>query len=272
MSKPLLSCLWKISRNAAAVICCLVIVIALLPSKARSQLGLDPCCAIISVGLNSISGLLRSSVATPLGSIQQSQQQSANFEQQVVFPLAAITQARNMAVQFERTFVQMRQLFQTPVASATLPVPQMLEQSLLSRNPAMVPQITANYGALYGTVMPPANAPQPVRNLVDMADGEAQAAMKKALEIDALADLELQAAEQINQQLQSSAPGTATILESETAAWLVRANAYTQSAMAELVRLRSIELANRSDQFKFSASHTLNLHNAGMQILHQGAQ
>ena len=52
------------------------------------------------------------------------------------------------------------------------------------------------------------------------------------------------------------------ILESETAAWLVRANAYTQSALAELVRVRSIELANQSDQFKFSASHTLNLHNA----------
>jgi hypothetical protein len=105
-----------------------------------------------------------------------------------------------------------------------------------------------------------------------MTDAEAQAAMKKALEIDALADLELQAAEQINQQLQSAAPGTATMLESETAAWLVRANAYTQSAMAELVRVRSIELANQSDQFKFSASHTLNLQNAGSQVLQQGVQ
>ena len=31
--------------------------------------------------------------------------------------------------------------------------------------------------------------------------------MKKAVEIDAFADLELQAAEQINQQLQTAAPG-----------------------------------------------------------------
>jgi hypothetical protein len=272
MGRSILSRLWKFFRNAVVAVCGLAIVIALLPSKARSQLGLDPCCAIMQVGLNTISGLLRNSVAAPLGSIQQSQQQSVNFEQQVVFPLAAISQARNMALQFEGTFVQMRQLFQTPVASATLPVPQMLEQSLLSRNPGTVPQITTNYSALYGTVMPPANAPQSVRNLVDMTDAEAQAAMKKAVEIDALADLELQAAEQINQQLQTAAPGTATILESETAAWLVRANAYTQSAMAELVRVRSIELANQSDQFKFSASHTLNLHNAGAQVLQQGVQ
>ena len=272
MKLPTPSRIWKVLRNTMAAVCGLVIVIALLPSKARSQLGLDPCCAMMQVGLNTISGLLRNSVATPLGSIQQNQQQSANFEQQVVFPIAAISQARNMALQFESQFVQMRQLFQLPVASATLPMPQMLEQSLLSGNPGAMPQITSNYYSLYGTVMTPANAPQPVRNLVDMTDAEAQAAMKKAVEIDALADLELQAAEQINQQLQTAAPGTSPILEAETAAWLVRANAYTQSAMAELVRVRSIELANSSGQLKFSASHTATLQTTGNQILQQGVQ
>ncbi len=272
MNRLTLSRLWKFLRNAVAAVCGLVLVIALLPSKARSQLGLDPCCAMMQVGLNTISGLLRNSVAMPLGSIQQSQQQSANFEQQVVFPMAAINQARNMALQFEGQFVQMRQLFQLPVASATLPMPQMLEQSLLSGNPSAMPQITSNYYSLYGTVMLPANAPQSVRNMVDMADAEAQAAMKKAVEIDALANLELQAAEQINQQLQTTAPGTSTILEAETAAWLVRANAYTQSALAELVRVRSIELANSSGQLKFSASHAATLQTTGSQVLQQGVQ
>lgn len=76
MSPSILWRLWKFFRNAVAVVCGLVIVLVLLPSKARSQLGLDPCCAIMQVGLNTISGLLRNSVAAPLGSIQQSQQQS----------------------------------------------------------------------------------------------------------------------------------------------------------------------------------------------------
>ena len=272
MKLPMLSRTWKILRNAVVAICGLTMVVALLPSKARSQLGLDPCCAMMQVGLNTISGLLRSVVAQPLGSIQQNQQQSANFEQQVVFPMAAISQARNMAVQFEGQFVQMRQLFHLPVASATLPMPQMLEQSLLSGNPGAMPQITSNYYSLYGTVMTPTNAPLRIRNIVDMTDAEAQAAMKKAVEIDALANLELQAAEQINQQLQTTAPGTSTILEAETAAWLVRANAYTQSAMAELVRVRSIELANSSGQLKFSASHTATLQSTGNQVLQQGVQ
>jgi hypothetical protein len=272
MNLPTLSGLWKFLRNALVALCGLAVIVTLLPSKARSQLGLDPCCAIMSAGLNSISGLLRNVVAQPLGSIQQNEQQSANFEQQVVFPMAAITQARTMAVQFQSQFVQMRQLFQLPLSSATLRTPQLLEQSLLSGNPSAMPQITSNYSALYGTVMPPANAPQPVRNMVDMTDAEAQAAMKKAVEIDALANLELQAAEQINQQLQTAAPGSSTILEAETAAWLVRANAYTQSAMAELVRVRSIELANSSGQLKFSASHTATLQSTGNQVLQQGVR
>ena len=270
MNRPTLSCFWKVLRNAVVAICGLAIVVALLPSKARSQLGLDPCCAMMQVGLNTISGLLRNSVATPLGSIQQSQQKSANFEQQVVFPVAAISQARNMAVQFQGQFAQMRQLFQLPISSATLRTPQLLEQSLLSGKPGAMPQITSNYSALYGAIMPPANAPQPVRNMVDMTDAEAQAAMKKAVEIDALANLELEAAEQINQQLQAAAPGTSPILEAETAAWIVRANAYTQSAMAELVRVRSIELANSSGQLKFSASHAATLQSTGNQVLQQG--
>ena len=161
----------------------------------------------------------------------------------------------------------MRQVSQLNVQSATLPIPQGLEQKLLSRNLGAISQISLSYGALYGNVMPATDAPPEVRDLVDATDAEAQAAMKKAVEIDALADLELQAAEQINQQLQGAAPGSASILEAQTAAWLVRANAYTQSAMAELVRVRSIELANHGAQLKFSTAHTVTLHDKTNQVL-----
>jgi hypothetical protein len=261
---------WKVIRNAVAFVLAFAVVVMMLPTKARSQLGLDPCCAIISVGLTTISNLLSSAVAKPLGAIQQLEQQAANFEQQVVFPIAALNQARGLAGQFQSQFTQMKKTFQLSVSSATLPTAQQLENNLLSRNPNSVPQISGNYAALYGAVMPATDAPPQVRDLVDMTDAEAQAAMKKAVEIDALADLELQAAEQINQELQTAAPGSAPILEAQASAWLVRANAYTQSAMAELVRVRSIELANNGAQLKFSTAHTTNLHSTGSQVL-QGA-
>ena len=261
----------KFLRNAFAFVVTLVFVVMILPSKAHSQLGFDPCCAIISAGLSTISHLLRSAVAAPLTAIQQLQQSAVNFEQQVVFPIAAINQARALAVEAQSRFAQMRHISQLSVASATLPASQQLERVLLAANPNDVLQIADNYSVLYGTVMPATDAPQSLRDLVDITDAEAQAAMKKAVEIDALADLELQAAEQINQQLQTSAPGSAAILEAQTSAWVVRANAYSQSAMAELVRVRSIELANQGAQMKFSATHTKTLYSNGTQLLQQGA-
>ena len=95
----------------------------------------------------------------------------------------------------------------------------------------------------------------------------AQAALKKAIEIDALADIEIAAADRINQQIQSAAPGSAPILEAQAAAWNVRANAYTQSAMAELMRIRSIDLASASANVKFSAGSNTTLRNATGNVL-----
>jgi len=40
-----------------------------------------------------------------------------------------------------------------------------------------------------------------------MTDAAAKAGMKRAIEIDALADLEIQAANQLNQSIQAAAPG-----------------------------------------------------------------
>ena len=97
---------WKVIRNAVAFVLAFAVVVIMLPTKARSQLGLDPCCAIISVGLTTISNLLSSAVAKPLGAIQQLEQQAANFEQQVVFPIAALNQARGLAGQFQGQFTQ----------------------------------------------------------------------------------------------------------------------------------------------------------------------
>jgi hypothetical protein len=113
---------------------------------------------------------------------------------------------------------------------------------------------------------------QPVRDLVDMTDAESQAALKKAIELDALADVELAAADRINQQLQNAAPGTAPLLEAQAAAWLVRANAYTQSAMAELVRVRSIDLANAGAELKLNAAHTSTIRNDAGQALGRGVR
>ena len=263
---------WRVLRWRVIFVAALLFALVITPMGARGQFGLDPCCAIISAGLSTISGLLQNVVAKPLGQIQQIEQQAANFQQQVIYPVTAINNARGLAGQMLGQLRQMTQVFRLPTASATLPTPQQFEQALLSRNPQSMAQVSQAYARVYGTVMAPANAPQPIRDLVDMTDAEAQAALKKALQLDALADVELAAADQINQQIQNAAPGSAPILEAQASAWLVRANAYTQSAMAELIRVRSIDLANSGAQLKFSASDTNQLRNNTGQVLGRGPQ
>jgi len=249
----------RLIRPGIVIPAAIIIFLIVAPFGAKAQFGLDPCCAIITAGLNTISSLLSNAVAKPLGSIQQIQQQTANFEQQIIYPATAIANAKGLATQLGGQLSQISQLYRLPVNSATLPAAQQLEQAVLSHNPQALGQITQSYNALYGAVMAPTDAPQGVRDVVDMSDAEAQAALKKAVELDALADIEIAAANQINQQLQNATPGSAPILEAQAAAWLVRSNAYTQSAMAELLRIRSIGLATTGAGLKFSTANSTDL-------------
>src|SRR5260370_1342999 len=155
----------------------------------------------------------------------------------------------------EGLFNQIQGVMCIPVNRATLPATQQLEQTLLSRDPNQIAQTGAQYTAVYGAVPDPTAASPQVRDITDMTDATAQAAMKRAIEIDALADLELRAADQINQSIQTPSPCSAPIIEAQADAWLVRANAYTQSATADLMRVRAIDLANASANVKNGAAN-----------------
>ena len=56
-------------------------------------------------------------------------------------------------------------------------------------------------------------------------------------------------------------------MEAEADAWLIRANAYTQAAAADLIRLRSVDLANASADIKMGAANTTNLRQALANLL-----
>jgi len=155
--------------------------------------------------------------------------------------------------------MQVRSLGQIPTASATLPNTQRFEQTLLSGDSGLIDTLDSEYKAVYTAVPPASDASPEVRDLIDMTDAAAQAAMKRAIAIDEIADLELQAADRIIQEIQAAAPGSAPILEAGTAAWLVRANAYTQTALSELMRLRAVDLAAAAAEMKLDAQRTAKL-------------
>jgi hypothetical protein len=190
------------------------------------------------------------------------------FFMNIVYPQASINRAQGLVGAIQGLYMQIQGTSQVNVSSATLANPQQLEQLLLSRNPMNVPNVTQSYQTVYQTVPTQQNASPQTRDLVDMNDAAAQDAMKRAIEIDAIADTEMQAANQINSQLAQAAPGTAPMVEAEAAAWLVRANAYTQSALGDVMRLRAVALANSSAQLKFNSNNAAQIRQNALDSMH----
>ena len=244
--------IWRYKVRAAVL---LVILFLVAPKPVKSQF-IDPCCAIMAAGLNSIGSTISGVVGGGLNGILSIEQDVATFEQTIVWPQTLINQARSLVASMQGIFTQMEGVMRIPINSATLPATQQFEQNLLSRDPNQIAQTGTQYTSVYGAI-PDATAASPqTRDLVDMTDAAAQAALKKAIEIDALADLELQAADQINQSIAAAAPGSAPIIEAQADAWLVRANAYTQSATADLMRVRAVDLADASANVKNGATNS----------------
>ena len=253
---------WVWGHKLRVAVLALVLVM-LEPRQVKSQI-LNPCCAVLAAGLITISSTLSNVVGGGLNSILAVDRAILNFEQTIVWPLAQISQAQALVGRTQGTFLAIQNVTRIPVNSATLPAPQQLERNLLSADSNQIGLTSASYSAVYGPVPDVTAASQDVRNRVDMADAAAQAAMKRAIAIDNLADLEIQAANQINQSLQTAAPGSAPIIEAQADAWLVRANAYTQAAIADLMRVRAIDLADAGADIKSGATNTTNL---GQQLI-----
>ncbi len=246
--RPVWSRVGLVHKGAAGVL----VLLLLAPKPVYAQLGID--LAAILAALEKMQSMMSSYIAAPLQAIQKEQQSLSTYEQKVMYPVQKIQQAQSSVNQFEGQFHQVSGLFHINVASATLPQSQNLESLLLSRNAANVGSVTGQYQSVYGVVMPQNTASPEVRNMTDMTDAQAQDAMKRAIQIDALSDAELAQADAMGKQIATAAPGSAPILEAEADAWVVRANAYTQAALAELMRTRGVDIANQSKAVKIGAA------------------
>jgi hypothetical protein len=242
-------------RNALRITAVLLLAVLLMPGPAESQFLPSPCCAILSTGLGTISSTLSSVIGGALNTIRTTLNSIDSFQRAVVWPQVLIDRARAAVGVIDTIFDDIRALGQVAVTSATLPQTRQFEQTILSRDPGQIGAVAADYTAVYAAVPPSRDASPEVRDLIDITDASAQAALKRAIEIDAIADLQLEAADQIIQEVRAAAPGSAPIIEAGAAAWLVKSNAYTQSALTELMRLRAIDLAATGAEMKLDAQY-----------------
>ena len=239
-------------RHAVLLALALLLSTIALPTKVQGQAP-SPCCALLAEGLGTINVTLGSVIAGGLQAINTILNNTNNLLQTTVWPPQAIAQALGMSGQVQGFYAQIETVLRIPIATATLPNPRQLESTLLSQNAGQIGSTTGNYASVYNVVPAPQNASPAVRDLIDMTDAVAQDAMERSIAIDAIAVQELSAADQINTNVQSAAPGTAPMIEAEADAWLIRANAYTQSALADLMRVRAIDLANNGANLKLGS-------------------
>ncbi len=267
-----LATLWKALNTHRTRIIVLMLILALLaPPPAGAQFELvSSLIGIVSNGLGAlnntmttVNNYLRDFIAPILqgisGAVSAAQQVLAaifDFQRNVVYPQPAIDSARVLVGQIRGIYASIRGIWSIAVRSATLPSPQQLENVILSKDPGQIGSVAGRFSSVYTPLPAATEAHSTQRDLIDSADAVAQAAMKRSIAIDAIADQELLAAEQMMAVLQSTAPGTAEMIGAQAGAWLVRSHAYTQQAMAELMRLRTIELAMQGARVKEAARYT----------------
>jgi hypothetical protein len=260
---------WKaVSSRRMQIIALLVVVALLVPQPANAQFGfLTGLIGIVSNGLSSVSGVLSAvnttlqnvigpllrTINSAMTAIQNITQGILDFQQNTVYPLAAINSARALVGQIQGIYNSIRRIWNTVVRSATLANPQGLENVILSKDAGQIGAVAGRFSAVY-TPLPAATEVHPsTRDVIDSSDAASQAAMKRSMAIDDIADRELAAADQMMAALAGTAPGTAEMIGAQAGAWVVRSQAYTQQALAEMMRLRAIELAGQGAQMKDAA-------------------
>lgn len=238
-----------------------VLFLAMLAQPARAQFGEE--MAVIMQTLNQLNQTIMKAVSVPLNNVNTIAKSVNTFQQTVMYPLAKIQQAQMMANGFLSVIKSGQNLFQSPLNSATLPETMALEQQLLGGTtgsigslPGNMGGIPANYTRVFGVLPATTAIPTDTRMVVDMSDAQAQAAMKKAVQLDGIANQEEQVSQQLMLQLATAAPGTASLISAQAAAWNLQAQGYTQGGFAQLLRLDSAGTAYSGYEMKhMSASH-----------------
>jgi hypothetical protein len=242
------------------IVALVLVLILVAPQPARGQFFIDWAAIVaaingIGTAINNVIGGGLQAINGALGAVNNLLNTINSFFQNQIYPQAAINRARGVVGAVQGIYNAIRGLVNLNVASATLANPRQLETIILSRNPGAIAQIPGRYTTVYQPMPPATDAPAPVRDIIDMTDATAQAALKRAVAIDAAADQLMDASDQLASELGQAAPGTAPMIEAQSAAMLVKAHALTQSAMAELFRIRAIDMANTGASLKFNANH-----------------
>src|SRR5262249_31309176 len=176
------------------------------PHPAEGQFGfISGLVGIVSSGLSTLNNVMTTvnntlrnvigpilqGINSAMSAAQQIMGAIFDFQRNVVYPQQAINDARALIGGGQGIYNAIRGIWNIVVRSATLPNPRQLEAVILSRDPGQIGSVATSFSSVY-TPLPPATEAHPSqRDLIDSTDAVAQAAMKRSIAIDAIADHEL---------------------------------------------------------------------------------
>jgi hypothetical protein len=190
-------------------------------------------------------GTIQNDMGAALSQINALTQEMQQLHQQVVWPLALVNQARGFvsnSINSYRGF--MTQVFTLKSPSATLASPQQLETILHSRQSAQIPALQASFAANYG-IVPAVNAASPQdRVMMDIDDALGQQSLKTALIADQGQDVILATANQMENQVALSTPGSAPFITAQAQVANLRCQAFMQKMLAAELRQEAGRIAH----------------------------
>jgi hypothetical protein len=194
---------------------------------------------------DAIFSSIQNDIGTSLKAINQVAQQMQQLYQTTVAPLAAINQARGFVANSINTYRgQMSQAFNTPFASAVTPGPQQFESLLHSRVSAEIPALNTSFTSNFGsTPIVDAASPQD-RVMMDVDDALGQENFKTTLIADQGADVVLQTADLMENQVALSTPGSNPFLTAQAQVANLRCQAYIQKMLAAELRQEAGRIAH----------------------------
>jgi hypothetical protein len=188
---------------------------------------------------------IQSDIGSSLSQINQVVQQVQKLYQTTVAPLAALNQARGFVANSINSFRgQMNQIFNSRFSSAVTPGPQQFESILHSRLSAQIPALQTSFTTNYGAI-PQVNAASPQdRVMMDVDDALGQENLKTTLIADEGGDTILQTAEQMENQVAVSTPGSNPFLTAQAEVANLRCQAFMPKMLAAELRQEAGRIAH----------------------------
>jgi hypothetical protein len=239
----------------------LVSTLLLAPPAAEAQGSL---LQAIQAVLNLINGMLKNA----LNAINTARAAINNLYQNLIWPVELINQARARVTQMINEYrTLMSGILAINLSSATLPNPQSLETLMRDHQVNNFSSLSQLFGNTYGAIPTSVAASQADRDMSDMDDALTLDSLKTLKASDKATDLELQAANAIENSASQAAPGSAPFMTASAVASSIRSQALTQKMLAAELRQEAAHIAHQNGFRKRGATFTTQFRTLMMNLL-----